>query len=263
MTDEICGLSDEEAARDELPPEERLADAYDRVLAIARAIPSTEVKTFGVDARLTFWNAREGFKIILPHLDEIRTLPRVDIAAIERIPDMAMALLHAVRSISLLDPPKSDLPERLSRARKLRYVMLHQAQAAAGLGLLPEAPIETIRKGTGTLDTLDDLLALATLFEQYRDTLANKTVVTDEILVEAERLGLSLQNEIRPSTAKRQRQEKEERLAQLTDDRNRLYTMFIGGYAELVRMAGFYELKVPALQARRVVKKKVEGGAKA
>lgn len=263
MKDEICGLSDEEAAIGELPPEERLADAYDRMLALARAIPANEVKTFGIDARLAFWNAREGFKIILPHLDEIRTLPRVDAEAIERIPDIAMALLHAVRSINLLVPSKADIPERLARARKLRYVMLHQAQAAAAMDLLPEAPIERIRKGTGTIDNLEDLVALATLFEQHRGALVNKTVITDELLLEAERLGLSLQEDIRPNTAKRQRQEKEERLAQATDDRNRLHTMLALAYAELIRVAGFYERKVPALQARRVIKKRVAEGAKA
>lgn len=256
MSDEICGLSDEEAARDELPEEGRLADAYDKVLSLARAIPPNEVKTFGVDTRLAFWNAREGYKLILPYLDEIRSLPRVDADAIARIPDVAMALLHAVRLISLLVPSKTDIPERLSRARKLRYVMLHQAQAAAGLGLLPEGPVEKIRKGTGALDAIDDLLALATLFDEYRDALANKTVVTDDLLVEAEKLGLSLQEELRPTTAKRQRKEREESLAQAIDDRNRIHTLLATAHAELQRVSGFLGMQVPSLQARRVVKKK-------
>lgn len=257
MNHEICGLSDEAAAQGELPGEERLADAYDRVLALARALPKSEVKTFGVDTRLAFWNAREGFKIISPHLGDIRTLPRVDAIAIERIPDVAMALLHAVRVINLLDPPKSDLAERLARARRLRHVMLHQAEAAAGLDLLPEGPIERIRKGTGPIDTVEDLTALVTLFEQHRPALVNKTLVTDDLLLEAERLGLSLQEELRPAAAKRQRKEKEATLAQAIDDRNRLYTLLAAAHSELVRMAGFFDVKVPALQARRVVKKKV------
>lgn len=261
MNHECCGVSDEQAARDELPTAERLADAYDRVLALGRAIPKGEVKTYGFDSRLGFWNAREGYKIISPHLGEIRTLPRVDAISIERIPDVAMGLLHAVRTINLLDPPKSDVTERLARARRLRYVMLHQAQAAAGLGLLPEGPIERIRKGTGTIDNVEDLVALATLFEQHREALVNKTVLSDDLLVEAERLGLSLQEELRPTSAKRAPKEKEESLAQAIDDRNRLHTMLAAAYAELIRVAEFYGLKVPALQARRVIKKKAADGA--
>lgn len=261
MNHEFCGVSDDQAARDELPTAERLADAYDRVLVLARAIPKGEVKTYGIDSRLGFWNAREGYKIISPHLDEIRKLPRVDAISIERIPDVAMALLHSVRTINLLDPPKSDLAERLARARRLRYVMLHQAQAAAGLGLLPEGPVERIQKGKGAIDAVEDLLVLATLYEQHRAALQNKSVITDELLVEAERLGLSLQEELRPSAAKPQRKEKEESLAQAIDDRNRLHTLLAADHAELVRVAGFWGLKVPALQARRVIKKKSAGEA--
>lgn len=257
MNQQFCGVSDEAEARDELPAEERLSEAYDRVLALARAVPVNEIKTFGVDTRLAFWNAREGFKIISPHFDEIRTLPRVDADAIERIPDMAMALLHAVRTISLLDPPKSNLSERLARARRLRYVMLHQAQAAAGLGLLPEGPVERIYKGKGAIDAVEDLTALATLYEQHRASLVGKTVVTDELIIEAERLGLALQEELRPSAVKRPPQQKGEQLERAIDDRNRLYTLLATAHAELTRVAGFFELKVPALQSRRVVKKKV------
>lgn len=259
MNQEICGVSDEAAARDELPASERLAEAYDRVLVFARALPTSEIKTFGVDTRLAFWNAREGYKIIVPHLDVIRTLPRVDADAIERIPDTAMALLHSVRTINLLDPPKSDLPERLARARRLRYVMLTQAQAASAMGLLPEAPIERIKKGTGPIDTVEDLTALVTLYEQHRPALVNKTVITDELLLEAERLGLSLQEELRPSAAKQTRKEKEEQLVRAVEDRNRIYSLLAATYAELIRVAAFFGLQIPALQARRVVKKKPAG----
>lgn len=256
----ICGLSDEAAARDELPPPERLLESFDRMLALARAMAAADVKPFGIDARLAFWNAREAFKIIAPYLDEIRELRRVDAAAIERIPDLAMALLHAVRAINLLDPPKSDVAERLARARRLRYVMLHQAQAAAGLGLLPEAVVERIRKGTGPMDNVEDLLALVTLFQQHRAVLTNKIVVTEDLLVEGEQLGLALQNALRPVDAPRSGKEKAQELAQAIDDRNRIATLLVEAYAELQRAAAYLGVRVRALQARRVVKKKVEKG---
>lgn len=256
MNQEICGVSDEAAERDELPSSERLSQAYDRALTWARALTDSEVKPYGADARLAFWNARDGFKIISPHLPEIRSLPRVDFQSIERLPDLAMALLHSVRLIGLIDPPKSDLADRLARARQLRYVLLSQAQAAAAMGYLPEAPVERIRSGTGAIDAVEDLTALVTLYEQHRSSLVNKTVVNDEVLVEAERLGLSLQEELRPSTMKRSPKEKGEELAQAIGDRNRIWTLLVLAHAELGRASGYLGLKVPALQARRVKKKK-------
>lgn len=256
----VCGVSDDQAARDELPAPERLSESFDRMLALARALAANEIRPYSLDARLAFWNAREAFKIVVPYLDEIRALPRVDAAAIERIPDLAMALLHAVRTISLLDPPKRDVAERLSRARRLRYVMLHQAQAAAGLGLIPEGPVERIRRGTGPMDNVEDLLALVTLFQQHRAVLTNKIVVTEDLLVEGEQLGLALQNALRPVDAPRSGKEKAQELAQAIDDRNRIATLLVEAYAELQRAAAYLGVRVRALQARRVVKKKVEKG---
>jgi len=252
----ICGVSDDQAARDELPPMERLLESFDRILALSRAVPTNEVRPYSLDARLAFWNAREAFKVIAPYLDEIRALRRVDAAAIERIPDLAMALLHSIRLIDLIAPPKGDVAERLSQARRYRYVMLHQAQAAAGMGLIPEKPIETIKKGTGPSDTVQDLLALVALFRKHGDVLANKVVVSEPHLAEAERLGLSLQRDLRPKDAPLAAQQKEQELAQAIDDRNRIASLLVAAYADLQRATGYLGLKVPALQARRPVKKK-------
>ena len=160
------------------------------------------------------------------------------------------------RSISLLDPPKRDVAERLSRARRLRYVMLHQAQAAAGLGLIPEGPVERIRRGRGFIDAVEDLVALATLFEQHRAVLGGNSVVSDQLIVEAEQLGLSLLEELRPKAAKPSPAKKAEELARATDDRNRIATLLVNAHAELQRVAAYLGLEAPALQARRRVKKK-------
>jgi len=253
--DVICGVSEEQAARHELPAEERLAESFDRMRALARTLPSDAIRRYSLDAHLAFWNAREAFKIIAPYLDELRGLPRVDVAAIERIPDLAMALLHSVRLIHLIDPPKTNVAERLFRARRLRYAMLHQAMAAAGIGLIPETPVERIQQGTGPIDTVEDLLALATLFDQHRSVLVGP-IVTEELLREAERLGRSLEDDLRPSPARRSQQEKEQELAQAIDDRNRIATLLVHAHAEVQTAAAYLRLKVPALQARRGARKK-------
>lgn len=262
MSSVIFCVSDEQAERGELPAEPRLAESYDRVRTLGRALPKDAIRAYALDAHLAFWNAREGFKIIFPYLDEIRGLSRVDAAAIERIPDLAMGLLHSIRLISLINPPKSDVAERLSQARRYRYVFLHQAQAAAGMGLVPEEVVERIQKGKGFIDAVEDLIALATFFEQHREALRGKSVVSDELIVEAERLGKSLLEDLRPKDAKVPPEKKAEELAQAIDDRNRIATLLVNAYAELQRAAAYLGLEVPALNARRRAKKKADDSKK-
>lgn len=244
---------------DALPSVETQQQAYELVRSRAEALPASEVRRVTVATRLAYVNAIDGHAVISRHFDKARRLPDTDIEAIELVPIFAAAFLWADRVLSVLVPRKSDLSQRMMRARQLRQFLLLHAEAAAVIGLVPEESVERIRAGRGAIDEVEDLGALVALYGRYDAVLGGgKTLVTPEHLAEAERLAMSLQAELRPVSAKPKAKSIDEEIAHATDMRNRMWTLLHKAYSELQRVAAFYgsEIgKVPSLQSRQGLKK--------
>lgn len=245
-----------EVPDDALPPADTQEASFFRVIGVARALSASDIKPLRIDARLACANARNGHREFLPHMLRARELPGADVDAIERLADLPGALLYAHRLVDLIDPPQKTLTPRLVRARKLRFMLLHQAHAAVAAGLLPEKPVERIAAGMGPIDTAEDLVALAALYKQHESALAGRIVATSEELLEASQLGAQLQEELNPSRAPRQKATPDE-LARAKDDRNRLSTLLAESHRELMRVASYLGVKLPSLQSRQPLRKKV------
>lgn len=239
-----------------LPSPDTQEASYHRVLEIARAVPAPEVKPLRIDPRLACANARAAYREFAPHLAKARELPGADIDAIERLADLPGALLFAYRLVDLVNPPESDLTPRMARARKLRFMLLHQAHAAVAAGLLPEKPVARIAAGTGPIDTAEDLVALVTLYKQHESSLEGRIVATSEDLLEANRLGSQLQEDLQPARAPQKKMSADE-LSRAKDDRNRLATLLVSSHRELDRVARYLGIAVPSLQSRQPLRKKV------
>lgn len=251
-----CGpeLVDSEIPDQQLPTVETQAQAFEQVAPLARAIPDDEVRPLGVATKIAFVNARDGFAIISRHLDAVRMLHGVDVDAIARVPTIASALLYADRRLTITVPAKkSDLEQRMTRARRLRAGFLHQAKAAAIFGLIPEEPVDRIAAGRGDIDTVQDVVALVALFRQHERALAGRTVSTPALLDEAERLAAGLQEELRPKGAPAKARAIDVEIAAANADRNRLWTLLRTSYAELQRVAAFLGLTVPSLYSRKAL----------
>lgn len=103
-----------------------------------------------------------------------------------------LALWQADADYNLAIDPKRSLPKLASQAGPLRTKLLksaiylwedHDAHGDA---------VDAIRAGSGYLDTADDLLRLASLFESEWDGVSDQSKVTREDLLQARRLGQAI-----------------------------------------------------------------------
>lgn len=240
-----------------LPTTDTQQQAYEKVLAQAKALNDDDLKRLSVESRLAYVNALDGHAKVELHLARARKLPEADVDAITKIPTFAAALLYAERLLSIIVPKKSDHPKRMLRARQLRHLFLLQAEAAAVLDLVPEEAVQRIRAGRGSIDMVEDVIALVALYRRHEADLAGRTLATPELLDEAERLAATLQAELRPVAAKPKARAIDEELAQASDMRNRMWTLLVSAHAELQRVANYLGIEgVPSLQSRKGLKKK-------
>lgn len=242
--------------REALPPPDVFARALAELMPRLLAIPTDRVRHFTAEPELAYVNAKAGYAAIEAHFDKVRRMPFVDIAIIEVVPQAALSLLGAVHSLGLILAPESKLPEMLLRGRKVRAALLHIAQGAVGLDLIPEPTVKRIMAGKGALDSARDLIDLSNLFRQYEPTLRGRLEVAPKFLHEASEVGTWLRDAMQPTKAPAKPKATPVDIKEATDLRNRAFTLLADGYAELQRVAAFLGVDVPSLQSRRPLKKK-------
>lgn len=244
----------------DLPSLEFQQAAYERLLPRARRIDASELLSLRADVRLACANARHGHAAFAPHLDKARAIRGVDVdfELVENVGSLAGALLFAQWRLDRAEANPKTLVPRLARGRRLRYAMLRQAQAAAAVGLIPEGPVEVIEKGTGLIDTAEDLVALVDLFKEHRRVLHHRSVIDDALLQEAERLGNELQHELKPKGLPERKPLTADEKQKAREDRDRFWTLLVKAHKELKRVADFLGVGdlIPSLQSRKPLKKK-------
>lgn len=262
-TDPVCTPSqapdelDPRILPDELPSEDVFTRAFWELKPKADALPSERIRIARVDTELAYVNAKAGFALLEPHLASARDIPMVDIEAIQRVPIAALALLGSAHRLNLLVVSKQELPDKLLYGRKLRKVLLSVADAAVALGAIPAEPLLHIKKGSSSLDAARDLIELSILLRDYEPKLHDKLTVAPSLLAEAAELGTWLRDAMQPMNAPARPKSTPAEISRATEDRNRMWTLLVEGYAELSRVAVFLGLSVPSLQSRRGLKKKV------
>lgn len=107
--------SDLEEARDSvrgqslwLPDSEAQKTSYFHLRDLALALDATEIRPLRAEIRQACTNARAGYEATASYLPEIWQLPKVDAAAIERLPALAAALLFAERSCTQAASARHD-----------------------------------------------------------------------------------------------------------------------------------------------------------
>lgn len=163
----------------------------------------------------------------------IAKLPGVELARLEEIPRLALALTYAWSQVHL-EVPRGTPAELVARARQLRALLLTAADLFVLLDALDRAEVARIRAGTGLLDTAKDLVDLATLFTRVAKKLAGRTPITDAHLAEARELGAKLLVQALPARAKRS---PTTRLGK--ELRDRLFTLLSQRHDEAVRALTF------------------------
>lgn len=229
--------------------------AFHKYIAEARALPASALRSYPGSVSLIHHNVARGVAAVLAERATVAALPGIDIARIERLPNLALGLAYAA-AIALREAPAASTAATQPlqrRAAPLRRMMLAALEACAEVGLIPTAEVTPIRSGRGAFDQLGDLAALVALFRKHAPALENKTPVTAEHLREASELAATLQTLLRPHDAAK---DPVKRSAEgIEDDRNRLYALLSEDYATLCRAAGFLwgaaaSDHVPALLSR-------------
>jgi hypothetical protein len=110
----------------------------------------------------------------------------------------ALALWQADVDYRLVLDPERSLPDLVAEATPLRKKMMRAAiylwEDDEDLG--PQ--VVAIREGRGHMDTADDLIALAALFDSQWASAAPRCAVTVQDLVAARRLGLEMMHMLNP-----------------------------------------------------------------
>jgi hypothetical protein len=109
--------------------------------------------------------------------------------ALDKLHDYAQAAAHAHACLLLQDDGETRVRALLAEASPMRERLLLSAELLANFGLLDGRIVADIRRGTGRLDTAQDLSALATLFLGVWPTIASKTPFTRADVERAAELG--------------------------------------------------------------------------
>lgn len=244
----------------DLPSLEFQQASYERLRPRAWSIETANVLQMRSDLRLACANAREAHAAFAPYLEKARAIcgTEIDFELVENLGPISGGLLFTQRLIDLVEPDPKTLVPRLGRGRKVRFIMLNQAWAAAAAGLIPEGPVERIAKGRGPIDVAEDLVALVALFKEHRQVLRNRSVVDDAMLAEAERLGNELQNELKPKGLPDRKPRTPDEKQKAREERDRFWTLLVLAHRETKRLADFLGVGhlIPSLQSRKPLRKK-------
>jgi hypothetical protein len=173
-------------------PDDAALVAYESVRAEVQALPPADEGRITVNIPTVVTIVRGAQPNIEAEIERIAALPEFDVEALRKLPSYALALLH----VYLLLLPSSESESRLqglvSEASPLRERMLGQAEGLALLGFVDRERVAAIRRGTGHLDTANDLIALAQLFRAGGDELLGKTKLTPAEVARAYVVGMNL-----------------------------------------------------------------------
>jgi hypothetical protein len=249
------------------PKQTATQQQYARFLAQAEKIPQNEIIPLRSDVNLLISNAQLGVASVLKQQARIKKeLPKVSLQAIKSLTDMGSALSYAASQVQHFAAPPDDKQELLQQAHELRRILLASADSLAAAGVLPSSSVAEIHKGHGGIDTAQDCVDLAALFQQNARAVAGKTPVTTQQIQDADDVGTRLLGLLKPSGAKKPKAGGDP-LAAAVDARDRLHTLFERTWEEQVWRSGAWlfgravDESVPPLQSRVVGKREKKGAA--
>ncbi|AKF08341.1 hypothetical protein [Sandaracinus amylolyticus] len=235
---------------------------YEELLPIAqRALADGRASTFRLDPVIALQNVRAGVDAVLAHERRVRDeLPRLELAQVRRLPDVALAVAYAARAAERAKNAKPRIvAPKLQRAHELRQLLLTSAESLALAGLLPAARVAKIREGRGALDVARDCVELSALFQKNAAALRNRSPVTREQIAEAATLGTELLELVRPARVRKTT--KDDAVVDAAAARDALGALLASDH-ELLRRAGGWlfgsdaDAHVPPLASRPLVRKK-------
>ncbi|HEU4411391.1 MAG TPA: hypothetical protein VFS43_39435 [Polyangiaceae bacterium] len=166
------------------------AAAYARVEAEIKAVPLASVRPINVHVPSAVVLVLGTLPRLLALRDQIlEDYPKHPPETIGRLRDYALAAAHAYAQALPYDGGQTRLRALVSEAGPLRERLLASAEVLVTFGLLDGGAVAIIRRGTGHLDTAQDLLSLGVLFRRAGPALVAKTPLTPADVERATVLG--------------------------------------------------------------------------
>lgn len=231
---------------------------YEALLPLTESVDPKDVKVFRAETNVVLHNVREGTKALLDQETRIADeLPKYNLANLRRAPDLALALQYATFRTMDARGAGTEIPAMITENGELRAVMLSSAESLALTGLFDKRKVAAIRAGRGALDSANDSIRLAAMFQESADAIRGKTPVTATMAKRAALLGTTLAAALKPTGTKRGQNKT---VLSASDIRDRFASILIADW-EVARRAAVYlfgleQTEVPALNSVLRVKEK-------
>jgi hypothetical protein len=231
--------------------------AYQQLIDEIRAVPDADLVTINIDipaAVATVYGALPGIVALRP---QMTSLPRFDLARIDKIEPYAGALAHAHTLYQAASTPPQPIEQLSSAGTALRQILLSDASALATRGFVNADRLKLVRGSTGYLDLAFDLTTLVSLMREHWSVISSKTAVQVAELDRAELLAEQI------TAAVGRRDQASLDIADTSKNRQRAFTLFVNAYDEARRAITFLRWAdgdadhiAPSLYAGRVSRRR-------
>ena len=231
---------------------------YNTHLPAAQALLAGSVLTTRVDPDLAIVNIATGMHVVTEHANDIVVhFPKVNLAALQVLPEIALAFKYASLRAEQEVPAESLMAAKLAEARDFRARLLAAAKSLAENDLIPAAEVAAIVAGRGVRDRAEDCVALSALFRNHAAAIAGKHPITTDVIDQAAAVGSWLLANLRPAHAPNAPAAGPSAAVEI---RNRFATLLVHGHDKLQAIAHYFhpsdwEERVPALGSRRATRK--------
>jgi hypothetical protein len=213
-----------------LTPEEsqEAEKAYQALLSTANELDEASVQSFRGSIDVAHHNATIAYQEVKKLEAKLKDLVKPELlSSIDKIPAIALAASFAVLKVNHL-PKVSDTGTvaLLREATVLRRRLLKSADACAEYSQLPVSSVESIKKGKGIRDVVNDCIALASLFREHKAALAGKTPVPDSDVERCSIVGSKLQSVLKTTGASSSQAPSDAQVDAL-DLRDRFWTLLV------------------------------------
>jgi hypothetical protein len=171
-------------------PPNAAADAFAKVEPELALLTPEEVTPVGIDISAAVTAVLAAAPRIQEHQAAIaEQLPKHPIGFIENLTTYAHAAWYAHLAHTYAAGGPEASRALLDEAQKLREGLLIAGEALAHRGLLNAEAVAKVRKGSGSADTANDLIALASLFSADWGRVSSKTAVERHEIDRAAEIG--------------------------------------------------------------------------
>ena len=184
-----------------------------------------------------------------------------DIQHLDQLETYALATMHAHGDYIAASAPPEALLALNEQATALRDILYSDALALSNRGLISGERLPDMKSAVGYKLLATDLVALSSLLRRSWDTISTKTAVTMSELDRAEILSDQLLSAVGA------REQAPAVIADVSQQRQRVFTLFVNSYDQARRAISFLrwneddlETIAPSLYAGRSTHKKSEPG---